>query len=264
VNNVERQQAAAIKFEQQASKIHNGFYDYSKVVYLGCKVKVKIGCPTHGTFEQIPNAHLTGYGCRQCGRDQINAATAVRVANNLPELQRLFIARSNDVHQGRYDYSKVEYKNAHTVVEIGCPDHGLFAQLPINHYVGRGCPRCGAESWVGGYNDEMFMLHPELKEKPATLYIIEVRHGGTKFIKIGITVQEVTDRLYRLHTHGLSFDILHTWRTTLWNAYIIEQSIKTECRDDRYYPAIVFAGYTECFRYKQLDRLVYLIKQDLL
>lgn len=57
-----------------------------------------------------------------------------------------FIERATEVHNGKYDYSKVEYKNAQTKVVIICPIHGEFLQSAYGHLEGRGCPICGIES----------------------------------------------------------------------------------------------------------------------
>ena len=56
-----------------------------------------------------------------------------------------FIARSNNIHNNKYDYSKVEYVNNKTKVCIICPEHGEFWQPPKNHLLGQGCPICGKE-----------------------------------------------------------------------------------------------------------------------
>jgi very-short-patch-repair endonuclease len=53
-----------------------------------------------------------------------------------------FIAKSNGIHNERYDYTKVEYKNAKTKVEIVCKDHGEFWQTPSNHLSGYNCQKC--------------------------------------------------------------------------------------------------------------------------
>lgn len=54
-----------------------------------------------------------------------------------------FISRSNEVHNGKYDYSKVSYHNNRTPVEIICPIHGTFYQTPYGHIQKRyGCPKC--------------------------------------------------------------------------------------------------------------------------
>jgi Zn finger protein HypA/HybF involved in hydrogenase expression len=44
----------------------------------------------------------------------------------------------------RYDYSRVNYVNVGTKVEIICDEHGSFWTLPSNHYKGSGCPKCRA------------------------------------------------------------------------------------------------------------------------
>lgn len=41
-------------FVNKSNTIHNNFYDYSLVEYKNNKLKVKIICPIHGTFEQTP------------------------------------------------------------------------------------------------------------------------------------------------------------------------------------------------------------------
>ena len=54
-----------------------------------------------------------------------------------------FIKKAREVHGDRYDYSKVEYTNNQTPVEIVCSIHGAFIQRPSNHLRGNGCPQCG-------------------------------------------------------------------------------------------------------------------------
>lgn len=56
-----------------------------------------------------------------------------------------FIKRSNIIHNNKYDYSLVKYKNNSTKVDIICPKHGKFEQRPKNHLDGQGCPSCGNE-----------------------------------------------------------------------------------------------------------------------
>jgi hypothetical protein len=53
-----------------------------------------------------------------------------------------FISKANIKHKGYYDYSKVDYINALTKVEIICPKHGIFEQQPNNHLHGQGCIKC--------------------------------------------------------------------------------------------------------------------------
>lgn len=57
-----------------------------------------------------------------------------------------FIDKASKKHQGRYDYSRVNYVNTLTKVEIRCPEHGSYFTTPNSHLQGKG--RCS--SCVGG------------------------------------------------------------------------------------------------------------------
>ena len=55
-----------------------------------------------------------------------------------------FIEESRTIHNDKYDYSLVEYKNSYTKVNIVCHIHGTFYQTPTIHIFGKGgCPLCG-------------------------------------------------------------------------------------------------------------------------
>ena len=53
-----------------------------------------------------------------------------------------FIEKASKKHNGKYDYSKVEYVDSLTKVCIICPEHGEFWQTPQAHVRGNGCPKC--------------------------------------------------------------------------------------------------------------------------
>ena len=117
------------EFIREVQLIHHNRYDYSKVKYINNKTKVCIICPDHGEFWQIPSDHLNGKGCPQC-------------AGNVRYNKDTFVEKAKNIHNDRYDYSKVQYVNAHTKVCIICPEHGEFWQTPNNHLNGNGCPLC--------------------------------------------------------------------------------------------------------------------------
>lgn len=54
-----------------------------------------------------------------------------------------FIKECIEIHGEKYDYSLVNYVNAHTKINIICPVHGVFQQIPSSHwYLQQGCPIC--------------------------------------------------------------------------------------------------------------------------
>lgn len=61
----------AEEFIEKANKVHGNKYDYSKVDFKNMTTKVVIVCPKHGEFEQRPDNHVRGQGCRKCGRDSL-------------------------------------------------------------------------------------------------------------------------------------------------------------------------------------------------
>ena len=128
------------EFIREAQSIHHNKYDYSKVEYANNKTKVCIICPEHGEFWQLPSDHLNGKGCPQC-------------AGNVRCDKDAFIEKAKSIHNDRYDYSKVEYVNAHTKVCIICPEHGEFWQIPNNHLNGNGCPLCKNRKIGDGLRD---------------------------------------------------------------------------------------------------------------
>ena len=56
--------------------------------------------------------------------------------------QEEVIEQFKKIHGNKYDYSKVNYINNITKVEIICPEHDSFFQKPNNHKKGTGCPKC--------------------------------------------------------------------------------------------------------------------------
>lgn len=56
------------EFINRAKEKHGDKYDYSKVEYINIRTKVRIVCPIHGEFLQVPYKHLKGNGCEICNR----------------------------------------------------------------------------------------------------------------------------------------------------------------------------------------------------
>lgn len=126
-------------FITAARKVHGDRYDYSKAVYRGTHTKLCIICPEHGEFWQEPDNHISRKSiCPKCSR--------ILIADKFRSTTEEFIKKATLVHKGKYDYSKVVYRQTEEKVCIICPEHGDFWQAPHNHLTGAGCPKC-----VGNY-----------------------------------------------------------------------------------------------------------------
>lgn len=118
----------SVEFIKKAKEIHSNKYDYSKIIYLNNKIKVDIICLKHGVFTQKPNQHLAGQGCPKC-------AGVGRTTSD-------FINDASEIHDNKYDYSKVVFKKYNEKIQIICPLHGEFEQKPYIHLMGSGCQKC--------------------------------------------------------------------------------------------------------------------------
>lgn len=113
---------------------HGTKYNYSRVCFTKTHDKVEIVCEKHGSFMQSPIMHIKGSGCSKCGKDKLSDL----FRKPLNE----FIEDANKVHNGKYDYSLVEYKRNRDKIKIICPLHGEFAQIVSDHMQGSGCKKC--------------------------------------------------------------------------------------------------------------------------
>ena len=127
-----------IAFFEKAPKIHNNYYDYSKVDFTGLTKEIIIICPVHGEFNQLARSHLKGYGCEKCGIEKIKIT-------KIEKSKKIFFEEASKIHNNYYGYLKVDYKGVVEHVIITCPKHGDFQQMPRKHLIGQGCNKCGQE-----------------------------------------------------------------------------------------------------------------------
>lgn len=84
----------------RAKAVHGDRYDYSQVEYLNRRTKVKIICRIHGMFEQNPDSHLRGCGCKKCG----NMSDAHKGVHNWSDEQRRKTAATCQARYGASRY----------------------------------------------------------------------------------------------------------------------------------------------------------------
>ena len=138
-----KQNSKTKEFIKNAIDTHGDKYEYSLVDYINCDTKVKIKCKIHGIFEQIPYNHVNKKaGCKTCANDKKSLET-------LNKRSTEFIEKATAIHGDKYDYSKVNYKDSKTKVDIKCNQCGNeFKQERNTHLSGDGgCKPCAIEKF---------------------------------------------------------------------------------------------------------------------
>jgi very-short-patch-repair endonuclease len=124
------------------------------VNYINSQTKIDIICRIHGVFRQIPHSHLLGIGCAKCGFEK-NSITQRKSVKQ-------YIDDANEIHNGKYDYSLVEYRNNGTKIKIICPIHGVFSQNASDHLSGSGCRKCaGYDKTTEEFIQQAKLIHDE-------------------------------------------------------------------------------------------------------
>ena len=158
------------EFLRKAIAIHGDHYDFSKVHYTKAANKITVICPKHGEFLTTPQSILAGHGCPIC-------------AGNTQLTTEEFIRRSNDIHDGIYDYSKTKYVNNHEKVCIIChqknrngKEHGEFWQNPGSHMKGVGCPKCKSSHLEKQVRSFLGHNGIEFEEQQTFDWLIDIGH----------------------------------------------------------------------------------------
>jgi hypothetical protein len=124
------------EFIKRARKVHGDKYDYSSTNYINSSTDVCIICPIHGEFNQIPDNHLRGKGCRECGFESSHKKQR--------KTTEQFILECKSLYGDLFDYSKSVYQGNKKDVIVKCNKCGKeFKITPHNHLVHKeGCPFC--------------------------------------------------------------------------------------------------------------------------
>jgi len=121
------------QFIEDAIKIHGSKFDYSLTQYKGVKSKIKIKCPNNHIFNQTPNDHLNGHGCKKC------SGWGELISSNGE-----FIKRLKKIYKNNLKYDLAEYVGWDIKTNLECREHGIFEKTPsglLNKK--QGCPKCG-------------------------------------------------------------------------------------------------------------------------
>ena len=165
-------------FINNANRVHNNIYNYDKVNYINAKTNIIIGCPKHGYFNQRPDNHLSGKGCSKCGLDKLSL-----IFKKKPEV---FFLKSSEIHNNKYNYSKVVYIDDGTKVEIICPLHGSFLQTPNKHLLGRGCPKCKSGKFILTNLEKYSKLFPD---RANVVHNSKYNYVNTKYVNSKTSIE---------------------------------------------------------------------------
>jgi len=176
------------EFIKRSKEINGDKYDYSLVNYENSKKKVKIICPKHGIFEQIPRNHIhLKAGCPMCSKN----------CDTIEE----FIKKCNIVHNNKYDYSLIIFYRKYKKIKIICPKHGQFEQYSYAHLDRKqGCPYC--------YKEQMFDTKVEfinksnLKHNNKYDYSLVNYENSKKKVKIICSKHGIFLQIPNDHIHG--------------------------------------------------------------
>lgn len=227
-------------FLTKAMNVHNNIYDYSLVDYENSTTEIKIICKEHGVFEQRPASHLQGHGCPNC-------------AKNLKSLKATytkeqFIEKAKNIHKNTYNYSKAEYKNAHTKIKICCKIHGVFEQKPYAHLQGQGCAKCvdSGRGWT-------YTLWQKAGERSKNfdsfkVYIIRCWNDEEEFYKIGKTFTTLKYRFRTNEKMPYNYEVVKIYEGTAQDMSKLEKKLQTKNKDNKHFSKINFQGMSECFK----------------
>ena len=233
-------------FIKDAVKTHGEKYDYSNVIYRNNKTKVEIICSVHGPFLQKPNNHLIGQGCPDCSGKKRKTIEQ-------------FIKEARNIHGNLYDYSLIQYKNNRTPVEIVCPHHGSFFQVPYAHSQGVGCPHCFGDY----YSFKWLERNQHLKDHYCSLYLLEMNNENESFLKVGITRNSVDIRYKNEPVNNYyAYRIIEEVPLTMESAIALERDILYQFNAYRYFPFYQFGGWTECFTSESCDGILGLLSEE--
>jgi len=230
------------KFIEKAKLKHGDVYDYSLVDYKGSQENVIIICKKHGNFNQKPNNHLQGDGCRSCSSEKIGNLTR--------KTNEQFIKESIEKHGDTYIYDKVIYVSTHSKVIIVCKKHGDFLQNPSDHLTGRGCPECGK---IKAHDTQRFtkeIFIERANEKHNNKYTYEKVNYIDSQTKVSITckIHGDFDQVPNSHLQGYGCNlcaiIKNTDKQRLTQDQVVERAIKVH--GDLYdYSKVVYVKNTE-------------------
>lgn len=115
----------------------------------------------------------------------------------------MFIAKANQKHNNKYDYSHTVYFDSRSDVTITCPVHGDFAQKAASHLIGCGCPKCARE-WSDEHRQNLKESARKSRGMSTEEWIAKAKfiHGDKYDYSQTVYVNQRTDVIIVCPIHG--------------------------------------------------------------
>lgn len=134
----------AEEFIKKAILIHGDKYKYNPEDFKGTKNKIFIFCNEHQQyFEQMASDHIHHKnGCPLCGKTKMIGGKTMSLIE--------FLQKANDIHENKYDYSKVKFKDTKSKILIICKKHKTTFEKTVSDHIYHksGCQICGQEKEI--------------------------------------------------------------------------------------------------------------------
>lgn len=209
---------------KKAREVHGDKYDYALVEYVGPRAKIKILCPEHGVFEQLPIQHVWfGLGCPECAAELKELKRRSATEKFLTRVRRAHGTRyfeykssetiadiptytecknRNPCHEKGYLYVMVDSKEIPTMMKIGCSIHPHNRCKDIIYSAKREgkdiSTLCVAKVWEGNTKDIYRFEHELHSRFSDRLYFGKDRvfDGSTEFFHYDGSVFDSIDELF--------------------------------------------------------------------
>lgn|SRR5690606_5618714 len=107
-----------------------------------------------------------------------------------------FIEKAKLVHNDKFNYSLVEYKNSRTKIRIVCKNGHQFDQTPNDHLKGKGCAKCAGRSKTAKEIIKEFKtVHGGRYDYSLVRYIVKNKHVDIKCKIHGVFKQTPKEHL---------------------------------------------------------------------
>lgn len=162
-----------LEVAQRFQDICGDKFTYDLTEYVNTQIAVTLQCNKCGkTFKRDLNALTYNNTCPHCNGK----------ARNMKYTTEEYIERATKVHNGKYDYSKLEYKSSDEKVCVICHEKDIFGEehgefwLAAKAHIGKhkiGCPKCSGKYH---YTNEEFIrlanyLHDDFYDYSKTNYV---------------------------------------------------------------------------------------------